>query len=52
MFDLQPLPHYFSPEHEQFRSTLREFVTREITPFVNAWDEAGTFPRSLYKRAA
>ncbi len=52
MLDFQPLPHYFSPEHEQFRSTLREFVAREITPFVNAWDEAGTFPRSLYKRAA
>ena len=52
MLDFQPLPHYFSPEHEQFRSTLREFVAREITPFVNEWDEAGTFPRSLYKRAA
>jgi acyl-CoA dehydrogenase len=31
---------------------LREFVAREITPFVDEWDEAGTFPRSLYKRAA
>ena len=47
-----PLTHYFSPEHEQFRSALREFVAREITPFVNKWDEAGTFPRSLYRSAA
>ena len=31
---------------------MRSFVSREITPFVNEWDEAGTFPRSLYQRAA
>lgn len=52
MFDFPPLPHYFSEEHEQFRSMLRDFVSREIAPFVNEWDEAETFPRSLYKRAA
>ena len=52
MFDFQPLPHYFSAEHEQFRATVRDFVAREIAPFVNEWDEAGTFPRSLYKRTA
>jgi len=50
--DAPPLPFYFSPDHEQFRASLREFVAREITPFVNEWDEAGTFPRSLYQRAA
>ncbi len=52
MFDLPPLNHYFSPDHEQFRASLRSFIEREITPFVNEWDEAGTFPRALYLRAA
>jgi acyl-CoA dehydrogenase len=52
MVELPPLSHYFSPEHEQFRATLRDFVAREITPFVNEWDEAEIFPRSLYRRAA
>jgi acyl-CoA dehydrogenase len=47
-----PLPFYFTPEHEQFRATLREFIGREITPFVAEWDEAETFPRELYARAA
>ncbi|MDM0018251.1 acyl-CoA dehydrogenase family protein [Variovorax saccharolyticus] len=47
-----PLPFYFTPEHEQFRAGLREFVSREITPFVAEWDEAETFPRELYARAA
>ncbi|MEJ8847891.1 acyl-CoA dehydrogenase family protein [Variovorax rhizosphaerae] len=50
--DAPPLPFYFTPEHEQFRSSLRDFVSREIRPFVNEWDEAETFPRSLYARAA
>ena len=50
--ELQPLPHYFTPEHEAFRASLRNFVAREITPFVNDWDEAETFPLSLYKKAA
>ncbi len=52
MFDFQPLPHYFSAEHEDFRKMVRSFVSKEIAPFVNEWDEAETFPRELYKRAA
>jgi acyl-CoA dehydrogenase len=52
MNNLPPAPHYFSSDHEQFRSSLREFVAREITPFVNEWDEAGEFPRDLYRRAS
>ena len=41
-------------EHEQaqFRATVRSFVTREIAPHVNDWDEAGAFPRELYRKAS
>jgi acyl-CoA dehydrogenase len=52
MLESPPLQHYFSSDHEQFRAALRDFVAREITPFVNTWDEAGSFPRSLYRSAA
>ena len=52
MLDQPPLAHHFSPEHEAFRATLRDFVAREITPHVDAWDEAGGFPRALYRRMA
>jgi acyl-CoA dehydrogenase len=52
MFDLPPRPEYFSPEHEAFRASVRRFVDAEIAPHVNAWDEAGTFPRELYRKAA
>jgi len=52
LLETPPLAFYFTPEHEQFRASLREFIAREITPYVNEWDEAETFPRSLYERAA
>lgn len=52
MLDQPPLAHYFGSDHEAFRAALRDFVAHEITPFVDAWDEAGTFPRDLYRRAA
>jgi len=49
---MQPATRPLSEEHEQFRASLREFVAREIAPHVSDWDEAGTFPRDLYRRAA
>lgn len=33
------------------RQTVQRFVEREIAPFVDAWEEQGEFPRSLYTRA-
>jgi acyl-CoA dehydrogenase len=41
-----------SADHEAFRDTVRNFVAREIAPHVTAWDEAQTFPRELYGKAA
>jgi acyl-CoA dehydrogenase len=52
LFDLPPAPHHFGPEHEAFRSTVRAFVEREIAPHATEWDEAGGFPRELYRKAA
>jgi acyl-CoA dehydrogenase len=43
---------YYTAEHEAFRETLRRFVAKEIEPHAAAWDEAETFPRELYVKAA
>lgn len=43
---------YYTAEHEAYRDSLRSFIAREIEPYAEAWDEAGTFPRELYKKAA
>lgn len=51
-FELPDNPNYLSHEHIQFRDMVRAFVTTELAPHVNVWDEAGQFPRSVYQRAA
>ena len=33
----------FTPEHDAFRSTLAQFIEREVHPRVDAWEEAGDF---------
>lgn len=43
---------YFNTEHEMLRASTRRFVEREIAPHVDAWEEAGAFPRELYRRLA
>jgi len=43
---------YFNDTHRMVRDTVRTFVQREILPCVNDWEEAGEFPRELYKKAA
>ena len=43
---------YYTPEHIELQDTVRRFVAKEISPFVNDWDEAGEFPRELYRKAA
>ncbi len=52
LLDAPPQPHYFTPEHVQFRDTVRDWVSREIAPHARDWDEAGGFPRELYKKAS
>ncbi len=34
----------FTEEHDQFRALVRSFVEKEINPYADEWEEAGTFP--------
>lgn len=43
---------FYTAEHEAFRDVMRRFVSREIEPFAHEWDEAGEFPRELYRKAS
>jgi acyl-CoA dehydrogenase len=44
-------PHY-DESHEAVCDTVRAFVTREITPYVDQWEAAGELPRELHRKAA
>src|SRR4051794_26543280 len=43
---------FYTAEHDAFREVMRRFVDKEIAPFAHEWDEAGEFPRALYRKAA
>jgi citronellyl-CoA dehydrogenase len=34
----------FTEEHQQLRRTVRDFVEKEINPYVDEWEKAGAFP--------
>jgi acyl-CoA dehydrogenase len=52
MQELRLNPSYYRAEHMAFRDTVRRFVASELAPHVAEWDEAESFPRELYRRAA
>jgi len=43
---------YYTDEHEAFRTNLRRWVERELTPHVDGWERDKAFPRELYAKAA
>ncbi|WP_438727750.1 acyl-CoA dehydrogenase family protein [Parasphingorhabdus sp. DH2-15] len=40
-----------TPERVAFRETCREFIDREILPYADTWDEAGSIPWGLHEKA-
>ncbi|OJF18269.1 MAG: hypothetical protein A6D91_06690 [Bacillaceae bacterium G1] len=47
-----PHPPFMQEEHEALRNMLRRWVKNEIEPHVEAWEEAGLFPRQLLTQMA
>ena len=45
------LTTFFREEHEIFRKTLRDWVAKELAPYVNEWEKAELFPREIFKKA-
>lgn len=41
-----------SAEHDAYRDSLQRWIAQRIDPYATDWDEAGSFPRELYREAA
>ncbi|MFZ5956046.1 citronellyl-CoA dehydrogenase [Pseudomonas knackmussii] len=42
----------FTQEHEELRRTVRNFVDKEINPYVDQWEKEGRFPiHEVFKKA-
>ncbi|MFT4265063.1 MAG: acyl-CoA dehydrogenase family protein [Nocardioides sp.] len=44
-------PSIYEAEHEDFRTTCRTFIEREIVPFHDQWEKDGIVPRELWTKA-
>ncbi|MHB1127277.1 MAG: acyl-CoA dehydrogenase family protein [Bacillota bacterium] len=40
----------YTEEHKLFRDTLRKFIDKEVTPFIDQWEVEGQYPRELWKK--
>src|SRR5260370_6556117 len=38
----------FTPDHEDFRQTAREFLAKEVVPRFPDWEAAGLVPREIF----
>lgn len=47
-----PAYPYFTEEHELFRQSIKRFCLEEIAPHSQEWEDAGEYPRHLFRRAA
>jgi acyl-CoA dehydrogenase len=41
----------FEAEHESFRSTVRSFIEKEVTPYHDQWEKDGVVDRSVWTKA-
>lgn len=42
----------YGPDHEAYRETVREFLTREVVPYQHDWDRQHMIDRTVFARAA
>lgn len=41
---------YFSEEHDLFRKSLKDFLQKEVVPYIEQWEKSGTIDRFIWKK--
>ena len=41
----------FTPEHDLFRKSVRDFAQKELAPHTEEWERDELFPNWVFKRA-
>jgi acyl-CoA dehydrogenase len=41
---------YFTEEHEAFRTSFKDFLQKEVVPFIDKWEKTGTIERFIWKK--
>ncbi|MCB0457525.1 MAG: acyl-CoA dehydrogenase family protein [Flavobacteriaceae bacterium] len=40
--------HFFTEEHQYFRKTFRDFLQKEVAPYIETWEKTGTIDRFIW----
>ena len=40
--------YYFNEDHEIFRQGLKDFLAREVVPFIDEWEKEEKIPRDIF----
>tara|TARA_B100000795_G_scaffold4813_1_gene3417 strand:+ start:2666 stop:3823 length:1158 start_codon:yes stop_codon:yes gene_type:complete len=41
---------YFTEEHEVFRTSFKDFLQKEVVPYIDEWEKSGTIDRFIWKK--
>ena len=41
---------YFTEEHEAFRASFKEFLQKEVVPYIEKWEKSGKIDRFIWKK--
>mgnify|MGYP006082195455 FL=1 len=41
---------YFTEEHEAFRASFKDFLQKEVVPFIDKWEKTGTIEKFIWKK--
>ena len=41
---------YFTEEHNAFRESFREFLKKEVSPYIDQWEKTGTIDRFIWEK--
>ena len=41
---------YFTEEHQLFRASFRDFLHKEVVPYIEQWEKSGTIDRFIWKK--
>ena len=41
---------YFTEEHEFFRTSFKDFLQKEVVPYIDEWEKSGTIDRFIWKK--
>lgn len=42
--------YFFTEEHKLFRQSLRQFLAKEVKPFIDEWEDQRVIPREIWKK--